>query len=353
MKKLRSLIISLAIITIMVSNGYALEFKNIVVFGDSLSDNGNLFSVTGSYPPEPYYQGRISNGPVWYDYLVQELGITGMALNYAYAGAQTGYTNVNDDDFNADFPGFLDEVETYLSMAALSIKFPSAFAMPKDTLFIVWVGGNDMLSLNNPVTATAQVAESIANIQTALLSLIEAGASNFLIINIPDLGQTPRANTNPTLSALATQISAGFNDGVDQVIYALNQNYPNIKINQLDTFSLLGDFIGNSSFYGFTNIDKAQLNKEEGFINEGIYLFWDDIHPTTSAHKIIAKKVAEAINCESCNANFPYFEADFTLKVPSAKLGDNRYGFSLVPYQNPAEPDKAFWVLDADSIEVK
>ncbi|MBF0112690.1 MAG: hypothetical protein HQK74_08145, partial [Desulfamplus sp.] len=123
MKKLRSLIISLIILTIMVSNGYALEFKNIVVFGDSLSDNGNLFSIT-EYPSEPYYQGRISNGPVWYDYLVEELGVTGITLNYAYAGAQTGYTNVNDDDFNADLPGFLDEVESYLSMAALSIKFP-------------------------------------------------------------------------------------------------------------------------------------------------------------------------------------------------------------------------------------
>ena len=38
-------------------------FSAVVVYGDSLSDSGNLFAASG-YPPAPYYYGRMSNGPV-------------------------------------------------------------------------------------------------------------------------------------------------------------------------------------------------------------------------------------------------------------------------------------------------
>lgn len=355
MKKLHSLIITLAILTMSVCNGYALEFKNIVVFGDSLSDNGNLFSLTESYPPEPYYQGRISNGPVWYDYLVEELGVTGITLNYAYAGAQTGKTNVNDDDFNADLPGFLDEVEAYLSMAALSVKFPGAFAMPKDSLFIIWIGSNEFPKITDPA---AQINQASLNVEKALSQLIEAGASKFIVINVPDLGKTPRANKNATISAIATQISSGFNLAIDLLLSEIETIYPNISIIRVDTFSLMSEIIENGVIYGFTDTKNQQLNIAERTIAEGIYMFWDDIHPTTALHKIFTKKVAEAISCENCKGNaissmMPYFENDFTLKIPSAKLGDKNYGFSLVPYKNPAEPDRAFWVLDVDSVEVK
>ena len=67
----------------------------IVAFGDSLIDTGNLFAATGQ-PPAPYFDGRFSNGPVWVEYLAGRLGIapptpslTG-GTDYAWAGAETG-----------------------------------------------------------------------------------------------------------------------------------------------------------------------------------------------------------------------------------------------------------------------
>lgn len=355
MKKIKSLLVALVLMLITVCYSYSMEFKNIVVLGDSLSDNGNLFGVHGSYPPYPYYQGRVSDGPVWCEYLAEELGFTGMILNYAYAGAQTGDTNVNDDDLNGNFPGFADEVKAYLDLAAISIKYQGGFAMPKDTLFIIWIGSNDFSKITDPMT---QIAQGALNIENVLPQLIDAGASKFLVMNVPDLGKTPRTNKDATMSAGASQVSAGFDHSLEQVLAKIETEHPNIAISRFDSFSMLSEFIDNAQTLGFTNVKDSKLNTSDGTIAEGNYLFWDDIHPTTFAHKLIAKKVAEAINCENCKGNMisssmmPQLGNDLTLKVPSARLGNNSYGFTLVPYQNPNEPG-IFWSLDMTSIQVK
>lgn len=36
--------------------------ETVVVFGDSLSDTGNLASVTGAFPNPPFAGNRVSNG---------------------------------------------------------------------------------------------------------------------------------------------------------------------------------------------------------------------------------------------------------------------------------------------------
>ena len=71
----------------------------VVVFGDSLSDTGNLFAATGGTNPiPPYFNGRFSNGPVWVETLAASLGLPVNpsllgGTNYAFAGAVTGLTS--------------------------------------------------------------------------------------------------------------------------------------------------------------------------------------------------------------------------------------------------------------------
>ncbi|MGB5596154.1 MAG: SGNH/GDSL hydrolase family protein, partial [Crocosphaera sp.] len=49
----------------------------IFIFGDSLSDGGNFFNISGGFPPEPFYiDGRFSNGPTWAEYLAEDLDLT-------------------------------------------------------------------------------------------------------------------------------------------------------------------------------------------------------------------------------------------------------------------------------------
>jgi len=61
------------------------DISNLVVFGDSLSDNGNLFKDFGISLPFSW-EGRASNGPVYVEQLAQLLGV--QLDDHAFAGAE-------------------------------------------------------------------------------------------------------------------------------------------------------------------------------------------------------------------------------------------------------------------------
>src|SRR5687767_4882042 len=68
----------------------ASPFSAVVAYGDSLSDNGNLFAVVGQ-PGPPYFERRASNGPVAVDLLAASLGAR--LLDFGFGGATTGIGN--------------------------------------------------------------------------------------------------------------------------------------------------------------------------------------------------------------------------------------------------------------------
>ena len=73
----------------------------LVVFGDSLSDTGNL-----GCGPLPYYDSRCSNGPVWVEGLADGLGGSalpsdGGGTNFAVAGARS------DEVLDSQIPAYL------------------------------------------------------------------------------------------------------------------------------------------------------------------------------------------------------------------------------------------------------
>jgi phospholipase/lecithinase/hemolysin len=71
------------------SNGFAASFDEIVIFGDSLSDNGNLVFIENQPEPDPelYYQGRFYNGPVWVEYLADPQHLNAPLTDRAIGGA--------------------------------------------------------------------------------------------------------------------------------------------------------------------------------------------------------------------------------------------------------------------------
>ena len=72
----------------------AQTYNRLVVFGDSLSDNGHLFLISGgTQPPSPPYARRFSNGPTFVELLGFNAAnfngsVTG-SINYAFGGSRT------------------------------------------------------------------------------------------------------------------------------------------------------------------------------------------------------------------------------------------------------------------------
>src|SRR4051794_146985 len=63
-------------------------FGKVVVFGDSLSDVGNVSAATGGAVPAspPYFHGRFSNGPVYAETLAEYVGAAPLAPAFAVPG---------------------------------------------------------------------------------------------------------------------------------------------------------------------------------------------------------------------------------------------------------------------------
>ena len=80
------------------STARAANFSAEYVFGDSLSDNGNLAGLIGAFPHPPSFDNSFTNGPVAVQLLAQSLGLSANAslwltspspqgTNYAVGGA--------------------------------------------------------------------------------------------------------------------------------------------------------------------------------------------------------------------------------------------------------------------------
>lgn len=245
---------------------FAASFTDIYVFGDSLSDTGNLFAATGGLlPPNRFYsEGRASNDRLWIEYLAEDLGAT--TTNYAFGGATTGSVNTT-------VPSLIG-----LEQQITNFQATNAFANP-DALYVVWAGSNDYLGAG--VTDTSVPVGNLAN---SIATLADYGAENFLVVNLPDLGQLPATNNSVSSSSL-TALANAHNSSLDTALNSLSVSY-DINIYDLDANSLFTDAIATPELFGFTNVTDACLTSPS-CQNPDQYLFWDNLHPTTATHELI------------------------------------------------------------------
>src|SRR4051794_10836717 len=186
---------------------FGASIDQIVAFGDSLSDTGNLSIATlGQFPGDNYASGRFTNGSdttpatngplgLWVEQLSVKLGVPDpqpyLALsggsNYAYAAATTGSNGLTN---------ITDQVNTYL------LTHPTGAS--STALYTIWGGSNDLF--NATTTGKAAADALYANIQT----LAGAGAKNFLWLDIVPLGNTP-LGAEGNAAALNEQV-VGFNN---------------------------------------------------------------------------------------------------------------------------------------------
>lgn len=266
------------------------NFTSLSVFGDSLSDPGNLFALTGNlFPPPPYFNGRFSNGPIWADLLPERFGLTAdQVSNVAIGGATTGRDNGLDSFLGTNLPGVLDEVDQYISTLGAAGADPGG-------LYVVWAGPNDFFNLpSDPTAIPSVIAQSVSNVVTAISTLATQGADTFLIPNLPNLGLLPRSlEAGTATAAAATAISLAFNSTLGTALSTLEQNLA-IDVIEVDIFSLTQELINRSSEFGFTNVTAPLIEQIPPSDPNGFF-FWDDIHPTAQVQGLLADRFQTAL----------------------------------------------------------
>jgi outer membrane lipase/esterase len=267
---------SLLAMTALVQPAAAQQYSNLIVFGDSLSDAGRLFALTGGAQPAspPYFQGRFSNGPVWVELLAPKLGFAfNPATDFAVGGAESG---------TGGPVGVSTQVNT------LSATTPIAAT----SLVVHWAGANDLLTRAATTPSATLIGQVVTNNVTNISTLAARGAKTILVGNLPDLGRTPggvASGSGASLSALTQAYNASLVAQLPAIETARNT-----RIVVLNTFGLITDVLNNPSTYGFANVTVPCITPAGATgacataAAANASLFFDPIHPTAAAHTMLA-----------------------------------------------------------------
>ncbi len=284
----------------------AQAYGRLVVFGDSLSDNGNLFRVTGGRPPAPpsppYFQGRFSNGPVFTELLgfantverrvacANNLADPSCNQNFAFGGART--------DLSTSPPGIRLQLQSYLAGGG---RFT-----PTD-LVSVYGGANNIfqgigaaaVSPSPTAAITGLTNAAAADIGLVINSVARAGAGTILVPNLPSLGATPQFNgfvaANAPAGPLAEFATGTLNAALLAQANAAAAANPGTNFIYMDVNRFNAFVLANPGAFGFTNTITPCLNPTTGAVcaNPDQFLFWDNVHPTAAGHRGLAALALE------------------------------------------------------------
>ncbi len=274
-----------------------IPFTHFVVFGDSLSDNGNFYvgtSLLGVPQPGPplYATGEYTDGTnsvpatsgplgLWIEQLAPIMNLpvpqpyAKGGTNYAVASALTG-TNPAFSPTTPSVPYLTDQLNLFLA----ANRTPAVNA-----LYVFWGGANDILGGVAPATA-------VSNIQGNINTLAAAGAKYFFWSNQPPLGEVPE-NINTSNRPALDAASVAYNQAMTNAIAQLKTAHPGITIVTLDTYTMFMLTTQNPSLYGYVNVTSPAQGVSN--VNPNTYLFWDMLHPTTTAGAYVAKGAYNAL----------------------------------------------------------
>ena len=261
-------------------------------------------------PAADYTDGRFTDGDdtvpaaqkyfgVWIEQLAAMLpskpiiedsldGGTDYAYGFATTGRGTGvFTFGPSDSLSVNVNNIGEQITDYLA---------SRPVISNRTLFVIWGGAIDVLNATSSNDVVKAAIDQGINIQR----LIDAGATQFIIPNLPPLGSVPRLNGSPTTSVPATKESILYNQVLAASLAILRDFHHGRHLNlvQLDVFALFNQIIASPSRFSLADVTTSAQGIYT--IDPDTYLFWDDLHPTTRGHNILALTAARAIAPHEC-----------------------------------------------------
>jgi phospholipase/lecithinase/hemolysin len=311
---IRKFIVSIFLTLPFLVNTQALAFTQIIVFGDSLSDDGNIAhrvrdTFGFSYPSNNFnysnyrFTDDTNTAPAanlftgtWHEQLAKTfLGLPKATnsldggTNYAFGGATTRDGTQERTVINNPFPFTGGDFTITIDNIGKQVNGYLASHTPDPkALYIIWGGGNDLFD----DFSTTSVTNTANRVGGLIMRLANAGARNFLVPNIPPLGAVPNSFGDPNRVSGLDLASANYRSRLNSVVASVISGYRGngitIHVKVLDVWLDLIRVLGQPGRYGFINTTVPA--QDQSGVNPDTYLFWDDIHPTTGGHHQLASE---------------------------------------------------------------
>ena len=287
-----------------------LDFSQMFVFGDSLSDPGNTDGVTIK-EPGLYFEGRASNGYVFADILAESClgldpvnfyrphrgGMSSDGANFAKGGSNSG------DNLGKQLNSFLRDLEGQPANS--------------NALYTLWIGSIDYLfGTKDYITGNSPdiVDTTVENVIDGIQDLYDVGARNFPIPNLLSFTNSAFIDFQTTddnmFDEIFNQLTDDHNQKLELKIAEFEEKFSEVTITLLDVNSTFDNILENPDEFGFSNVEDSwlecddkfrcavnQIADPDGNLSDG-YLYWDYIHPTTKFHQLIANEAISALNSE-------------------------------------------------------
>lgn len=284
--------------------------RRIIVFGDSLSDSeGRLASYTqGVMPPSPFYwRQRLSNGPLWSEYLAAALNLP--LVSYAVAGARLSqYNNY----------GFIPSELSYLWAPPFAHQKESldqdGVGFDAYDLIFLWIGNNDFLFSPYPSNGENYCDSTMA----AVDELRKRGARRLVTIGVSDVSLTPFSRRGG--SGIATDelrhLTELHNSCVATRIKALQVQNPGESLDFISLSGIAHHIISHPQNYSLSDTETPCLTGSTWpritipfppfppFIlghlfgscpQQNSHFFWDAWHPNTIIHCVATLEVLKQL----------------------------------------------------------
>lgn len=267
------LLLTLLVTVLCVPNlAVSATFKNIIAFGDSISDNG--FDDGHGF-------ARKSNGKVWVEYLGEKIGCS-LIEDRAWSGAMSGQGNYNPPA--KDWSGLLWQVENYVPAKKINME---------KTLFTIQIGTNDLHDPTKGITPQ----QVIDNVIAAMEGLSVKGAKHFMVWNMPvSLVSPGYTDPNyewysyyaPLLDKALAQYKE-YNELIEVALADFAKKHPMVTVSFFDADSALEKI--KVTFANSTEPWHGSYLYPE----PGKWLWWDHWHYMTETHRKIAEAAAATL----------------------------------------------------------
>jgi phospholipase/lecithinase/hemolysin len=295
-------------------NTQARAFTQIIVVGDSLSDDGNIAhrvrdTFGFSYPSSNFnysdyrFTDDFNTSPAanlytgtWHEQLAKTFLSLPKATNsldggtnYAFGGATTKDGTQDRTVVDNPFPFTGGQFTITIDNIGKQINdYLASHSPDPNALYIIWGGGNDLFD----DFSAASVSATATRVGGLIMRLANAGARNFLVPNVPPLGAVPNSFGDPNrvrgLDLASVNYRSQLNSVVASVISGYAGNGITIHVYVFDVWLDVIRALGQPRRYGFVNTTVPA--QDQSGVNPDTYLFWDDIHPTTGGHHQLASE---------------------------------------------------------------